>query len=143
MNIKVFPEKYKYISQNKRLLARYDKVNNGGYSTFDYVAVDVNGDKSLIKEIITFFEKGKIYSRFFLENGTIKRTNSYYHDGDILCIKKQTDDNNEYRELYKPIYINRKKKQKKAIICKRIIPKFSDGDNYTVNFSFTEYPIAQ
>ena len=101
MNIMKLPAKYKHISHHKNLLARYDKVKLTEkiseqfkylpecVDSFDYIAVDTKGDKSLIKEVITLFDDtGKMISRFFRENGITKRQHRYTCKGDLFEIEE-------------------------------------------------------
>lgn len=176
MNIRTFPAKYKYISDNPRLLARYDGVRvtdktskafdviKTGLDSFNYVAVDVNGDKSLIKEIVTFFDNtGRIIERYFLENGISKRKNRYSYYDDVVSVHKynenlehQTTPNPDFirlcngvsdwycTETYKSIYRNGKKSAKNAVLCKKVTAlKHTQGANYARNYSFAICPVAQ
>ena len=101
MKIMKLPAKYKHISYHKKLLARYDKVKITEkiseqfehlpkcVDSFDYIAVDTKGDKSLIKEVVTLFDNtGKMISRFFLENGITKREHRYTCKDDLFKIEE-------------------------------------------------------
>ena len=149
----------KYISNNKRLLGRFDNIeltsavrnqlgnlDNIKASKLRYCAVDVNSNGTKVMEILTFFDDlKKIVGRFFIENGKAVRSFEYKYNGDTVKISKKaviSAQNNDLclRPVYDEVY-----KVSQGNSCKKLLrslkTEYVDLNNpdLTRRYTFSEF----